>query len=80
MPPSAKARVRMVRTFGAERILFGTDSPWSGQRESLTWIRDTALNADELEAILGANAQKLLGLTGSQGFPAILGHPAETAG
>lgn len=72
--------VRMVRTFGAERILFGTDSPWSGQRESLTWIRDTALSADELEAILGANAQKLLGLTGGRSFPAILGHPAETAG
>ena len=54
--------LRMVRAFGARRLLFGTDSPWSGQRESLDWIRSLPLGAAEKDAILGGNARRLLGL------------------
>lgn len=52
----------LVRAFGAGRILFGTDSPWTGQRESLAWIRALPLTAAERTAILGGNAAKLLDL------------------
>ena len=31
--------LRIIRTFGYERFLFGTDSPWSGQQESLERFR-----------------------------------------
>lgn len=54
------AFVRMVRCFGAERILFGTDSPWSGQKESVDWIRALPLSPSEKDAILGENARCLL--------------------
>ena len=52
--------IQMVRRFGAQRILFGTDSPWSGQRESVDWIRALPLTREEKEAILSGNARKLL--------------------
>ena len=52
----------MVRKFGAERVLFGTDSPWDDQAEALKRLRALPLEPWELEAILGGNAQKLLGL------------------
>ena len=54
--------LRMVRTFGAHRVLFGTDSPWGGQAEELTRLRSVGLEADELDAILGGNARNLLGI------------------
>jgi len=54
--------VKMVRSFGAHRILFGTDSPWSDQHESIAWITETGLTAEEKTAILGENAKKLLNL------------------
>lgn len=53
---------RLVRSFGAERILFGTDSPWSSQQQSREDIEKLPLTAEEKVNILGGNAQKLLGL------------------
>lgn len=54
--------VRMIRKFGAQRICFGTDSPWGGQKESLELFRSLPLTEEEQTAILGENAQRLLGL------------------
>lgn len=54
--------IRMVRNFGADHILFGSDSPWGGQAEDLAQIRALPLTAEEQRAILGDNAQKLFGL------------------
>ena len=54
--------MRMVRKFGAQRILFGTDSPWDDQTEALKRLRALPLEPWELEAMLGGNAQKLLNL------------------
>lgn len=53
--------VSLVRCFGASRVLFGTDSPWSDQADSLARIRALPLQDDELQAILGLNAARLLG-------------------
>ncbi len=52
----------LVHAFGAERVLFGTDSPWSSQAQSLADIQALPLTATEKAAILGGNAQKLLHL------------------
>lgn len=54
--------LRLVRLFGAERVLFGTDSPWGGQAESLRRFRALPLTEAEQSAILGGNAERLLGL------------------
>ena len=54
--------VRMVHAFGAGRVLFGTDSPWGGQAESLERLQALPLTAQEQQAILGENARRLLGL------------------
>ena len=51
--------VRMVRRFGHTRFLFGTDSPWSSQKESAARIRALPLSEEEKTAILGGNAQRL---------------------
>lgn len=50
----------MVRIFGAERILFGTDSPWGDQAESLKAIQNLPLTNEEKELILGKNAERIL--------------------
>lgn len=54
--------LRMVRRFGAERVLFGTDSPWGDQSADLARLRALPLTGAERDAILGGNAQKLLDL------------------
>lgn len=54
--------MRMVRKFGAKRVLLGTDSPWDDQEKALQRLRALPLEPWELEAILGGNAQALLGL------------------
>ena len=52
----------MVKSFGAGRILFGTDRPWSDPAECLAFIRGLGLTEREKGAILGGNAERLLGL------------------
>ena len=52
--------LKLVRAFGAGRVLFGSDSPWSGQKESLEWVRSQPLTEEERTAILGGNGQNLL--------------------
>ena len=54
--------VSLVRALGAERVLFGTDSPWSDQETALRDVTALALTDGEKELILGGNAARLLGL------------------
>lgn len=53
--------VRMVRKHGADKILFGTDSPWYDQKQALEDFDNTGLNDDEKKLILGENAKRLFG-------------------
>lgn len=52
----------LVRTFGAQRVLFGTDSPWTDPQDAIRRIRALPLSDEEKTAILGGNAQRLLGI------------------
>ncbi len=54
--------LRLVRAFGAERVLFGTDSPWGEQSDDLRRFRALPLTEAARAAILGGNAQRLLKL------------------
>ncbi len=58
----AEAFCALVRAFGSERVLFGSDSPWADQGESLAAIRALPLEDREKDAILGKNAARLLGI------------------
>ncbi len=53
--------VSLVRAFGSQRILFGTDSPWADQAEEIRKITSLPLTPDEIENILSRNATRLLG-------------------
>lgn len=54
--------LKIVKSFGSDHILFGTDSPWTDMGESLELVRESGLTSSELKAVLGGNAAKLLGL------------------
>lgn len=47
---------------GADRILFGSDFPYSDQEIELLKIKKSNLSSEEKEKILGLNAQKILNL------------------
>ena len=54
--------IELVRLHGADKILFGSDSPWSKQQENLQLLQNMDLTEGEKAKILGENAKKLLGL------------------
>ncbi len=54
--------LRIIRKHGAEKILFGTDCPWSGQRESVERLERLPLSETEKNLIFAGNAKKLLGI------------------
>jgi predicted TIM-barrel fold metal-dependent hydrolase len=59
---SSEDFMKLVSAFGCDRILFGTDSPWTDQSKSLELIRDLPLTDDEKAKIFGINAINLLGM------------------
>lgn len=52
--------IRMVRKHGADKILFATDTPWAGQKECVTILKECALTDSEKKLIFSENAKKLL--------------------
>jgi len=52
----------LVRKHGVDRILFGSDGPWTDQAAELEYLRSLPFTAEETEAIIGGNAERLLGL------------------
>ena len=57
---SEKRFVRLIRAFGAERVLFGTDSPWGDQANELRRFLSLPLTDEEKRLILSENAERLL--------------------
>ncbi len=64
MPPE-DAR-RLILRFPANRVLFGSDSPWADQGRSLALLKGLSLGAAREEAIFSGNARALLGLQGGR--------------
>ena len=62
-PMSKEQFLRMVRIFGADHILFGSDSPWTDIAESLQLVKESGLGKSELSDVLGGNAARLLRLS-----------------
>ena len=51
----------LINAFTPERVLFGTDCPWGDQAAELRRIRALPLAPEDLQAILGGNALRLMG-------------------
>lgn len=54
--------IRICRNHGTDKILFATDSPWSGQKESVAYFENMDMTAEEKQLIFTENAKKLLTL------------------
>jgi predicted TIM-barrel fold metal-dependent hydrolase len=54
--------VALARAHGTDRVLFGSDGPWTDPARELAHLRSLGFSADELDAIEHANAERLLGL------------------
>ena len=52
--------VKLVNAHGADKILLGSDLPWSPTRNEAGFIRSLGLRPDTVDRILGLNAQMLL--------------------
>ena len=56
--------VRVIKSHGADKILFATDSPWNDQKAYIERVRSLdGLSDVEKELILGKNAERLLKLS-----------------
>jgi predicted TIM-barrel fold metal-dependent hydrolase len=52
--------VEIVHAHGAEKVLFGSDGPWTDPAAEIAWLRALPLAEGVIEAVLGGNAQRLL--------------------
>lgn len=53
---------KLALAHGTDRILFGSDSPWTAQAENIAILKECGFDDASLHAILGENAAKLLKL------------------
>jgi hypothetical protein len=58
----AEEFVALSRAHGVDRVLFGSDGPWTNAAVEIEKLRTCGLDEAEVEAILGGNAARLLGL------------------
>ena len=54
--------IRVIETWPADRVVFGTDYPWNRQRRLVEWVKTHRPSAAEQEMIFHLNAEHLLGL------------------
>ena len=54
--------LRIIRNHGADKVLFGSDSPWEDPADTLQYLRSLGLTDDELEQITHRNAARILGI------------------
>lgn len=59
---SAEQIRRVTDAFGADRVLFGTDFPWTTPEHTLAQLKGAGLSAEELEKITHRNAETLFGV------------------
>ena len=54
--------VEIVHAHGPERVLFGSDGPWTDAAAEIAWLRRLPLREGVVDAILGGNSEGLLAL------------------
>lgn len=54
--------VALVRAHGTDRVLFGSDGPWTDPATEIAHLSRLGFSADELAGIAGGNTARLLGL------------------
>ena len=54
--------VRIIRSYGADKVLFGTDYPMWSPKSELEYFLSLSLDENEICSILNMNAKKLFGL------------------
>ena len=52
--------VELVRAHGVERVMFGSDGPWTDAAAELAHLKSLPFKPAELRAILGGNAERFL--------------------
>jgi predicted TIM-barrel fold metal-dependent hydrolase len=56
----AETTREIILAHGTDRVLFGSDMPWSDPKKTLDFIRSLGFDRKDEAAILGGNAEKLL--------------------
>lgn len=56
--------VKIIRTHGADKVLFASDSPWARPEDILKSLKELELSDDEFQKITYKNAMKILELEG----------------
>ena len=54
--------INFINKHSADKILFGTDSPWAKQKEYINFMNNLNISKDNLNKIMGLNSKKLLNL------------------
>ena len=82
----AAETVKIIRAFGSDHVLFGTDSPWSDQRQSLIFHKAPPCHRMSLTISFSNNAERFLSLRSRSLFlfdhassPAFAVPPSSTA-
>lgn len=57
-PP--KLAKELIDLHGADKVLFGSDTPWSSPKQTVNLIKCFGLSEENEKAVLGENARKLL--------------------
>lgn len=52
----------IVKRHGADKILLGSDLPWQSTEQNLTFLECLDLPREELDAVCGGNARRILGI------------------
>lgn len=53
---------RIIENHGADKILFGSDSPWESPKDTYNFLVKSGITGDDLEKITHINAEKILGI------------------
>ncbi len=53
---------RIIENHGADKILFGSDSPWESPKDTYEFLIKSGITGDDLEKITHINAEKILGI------------------
>jgi len=56
--------LRVVEKHGADKLLFGSDAPWSSAQTEAAHLKSMPLPPDKIDAILAGNAKRILGIGG----------------